>query len=376
MKVLLLDTNLSSVPIYNYLVNLGYEVFVVGTNKDDTIAISCRNYIQLDYSDVELVSEFVINNEIDIVLPGCNDISYKTASIINENKLNKLNILNISSSNINEVINNKNKFKKFALEHKLKVPKLYLKNEIDDIYISKLIVKPVDSYSGNGVSVLSDFSTSELINAIEFAESNSITGECIIEEFVSGNLYSHSAFIKDGDYFCDFIVQEFCTVNPYSVDTSWVIDNDKFHLYNEIRIEVEKIFKKLKLCDGLIHTQFIVDGDDFWILEVTRRCPGDLYSKLIEYSTGFNYSKSYVDFIINKLPSVSNKIVKKNILRKTITFKDEFFWFSLENKNEKIHIIEFFPLSVSGKKMQIAPKGRAGIVFYSSPSTFNINNLS
>lgn len=375
MKVLLLDTNLSSVPIYNYLVSLGYEVFVVGTNKDDTIAISCSNYIQLDYSDVELISEFVKNNEIDIVLPGCNDISYKTASIINENKLNKLNILNISSSNINEVINNKNKFKKFALEHKLKVPKLYLKNEIDEIYISKVIVKPVDSYSGNGVSVLSDFSTSELINAIEFAESNSITEECIIEEFVSGNLYSHSAFIKDGEYFCDFIVQEYCTVNPYSVDTSWVIDNDNFHLYNEIRIEVEKIFKILKLCDGLIHTQFIVDGDNFWILEVTRRCPGDLYSKLIEYSTGFNYSKNYVDFILNKLPSVNNKIVKKNILRKTITFKDEFFWFSLENKNEKINIIEFFPLSVSGKKIQIAPKGRAGIVFYSSPSTFNINNL-
>ena len=372
MKILLLDTNLSALPIYNYLLSLGYEVFIAGINKDDTLAISSSNYICLDYSNIELINEFILKNQIDIVLPGCNDISYKTASVLNQNNLNKLNI---SPSYINDIINNKGEFKKFALEHKLKVPNVYLKNEIKNISGSKIIVKPVDAYSGNGVSVLCDFSSSQIMNAIEYAESNSISKDCIIEDFVSGNLFSHSAFIKDGEYFEDFIVQEYCTINPYSVDTSWVIDKNNFQLYNDIRSEVKKIFTNLKLCDGLIHTQFIVNGDDFWILEVTRRCPGDLYSNLIEYSTGFEYSKHYVDFILNNIPTSCNNSQSKSILRKTITFKDETLWYSFKSSNENLRTIEFFPLIISGKRLNKAPKGRAGIVFYLSDSELNINDL-
>jgi carbamoylphosphate synthase large subunit len=315
---------------------------------------------------------FMSANGINVAIPGCNDMSYKIASILNE-KMG--NVLNISPPIINEIINDKSKFKKFALDNELKVPLVFSKDEIHKAFGKKIIVKPVDAYSGKGVSVLIDFSTSQLFKAMQYAESISLSKKCIIEEFVSGQLFSHSAFIKDGEYFEDFIVQEFCTVNPYSVDTSWVMDKDQFHLYDEIREEVKKIFSKLKLCDGLIHTQFIVDGDNFWILEITRRCPGDLYSKLIEYSTDFDYSKYYVDFILKSFPKNQKINIRKNILRKTITFKEETSWYSLQNANDRLNIIEFFPLSSSGTRLQIAPKGRAGIVFYSSISEFEINTL-
>jgi predicted ATP-grasp superfamily ATP-dependent carboligase len=372
MKVLLLDTNLAALPIYNYLISLGYNVFVVGLNKNDTLAISCDNYVNLDYSDIELMVKFVKENDFDFTLPGCNDISYKTASILNEKISNKLNI---SPSDINELINNKDKFKKFAYSNNIKVPKEYSKNQIGSIGGSKIIVKPVDSYSGKGVSVLSDFTTSQLVHAIEFAESNSISKNCIIEEFVSGQLFSHSAFIKDGEYFQDFIVKEYCSINPYSVDTSWVIDNNEFNLYDDIRNEVKKIFTTLNLCDGLIHTQFIVEGNNFWILEVTRRCPGDLYSRLIEYSTDFNYSKYYVDFILKTIPFFQDNLLTRRILRKTLTFKDETIWYSFKSKNDKLRVLEFYPLAISGKKLQIAPKDKAGIVFYISDSQFAIDDL-
>ena len=372
MKVLLLDTNLSSLPIYKYLKSQGHEVFVIGVNKSDTLAQSSENYLELDYSNIELVNNYMNINEFDFAIPGCNDISYKIASILNEKRGDKLNV---SPSHINEIINNKNKFKKFALENGIKVPMVYSKNEISIINNQKIIIKPSDAYSGKGVSVLSDFSNSQFIEAVEYAELNSLSNNCIIEEFVSGDLYSHSAFIKGGEYFEDFIVQEYCTKNPFSVDTSWVVDKLKFHLYKEIRDEVKKIYSKLNLCDGLIHTQFIVQGDSFWILEVTRRCPGDLYSKLIEYSTDFDYSKHYVDFILKSSPLPHKNFNKNRILRKTITFKEEALWYSIQNNNKNLSIIEFFPLASSGKKMEKAPKGRVGIVFFSSELDFNINEL-
>jgi hypothetical protein len=63
------------------------------------------------------------------------------------------------------------------------------------------------------------------------------------------------------------------------------------------------------------------------------------------------------------------------VLRRTITFKEEKFWYSIQNTNDKLMFLEFYPLVSSGKKLQVAPKGRAGIVFYSSVSDFEISEL-
>ena len=61
--------------------------------------------------------------------------------------------------------------------------------------------------------------------------------------------------------------------------------------------------------DGLIHTQFISDNNTFSLIEVTRRCPGDLYSKLIQMSTGINYSELYsMPFMGLELPINVEKI--------------------------------------------------------------------
>ena len=45
---LLVDTNFSAIPIYEYLVSLGMTVYVIGRNPDDFMAKSIQNYIQID----------------------------------------------------------------------------------------------------------------------------------------------------------------------------------------------------------------------------------------------------------------------------------------------------------------------------------------
>jgi hypothetical protein len=96
---------------------------------------------------------------------------------------------------------------------------------------------------------------------------------------------------------------------------------------------------------------------------------------MIQYSTGFDYSKHYVDFILKTIPSFNSNYQRKSILRKTITFKEEKFWYSIQNNNDKLKLFEFFPLVSSGRKLQISPKGRAGIVFYTSDTDFVISEL-
>ena len=49
-KVLLVDTNFSAKPIYNFLVENGLDVYVIGGNKSDSLAKSVKNYFELKYN--------------------------------------------------------------------------------------------------------------------------------------------------------------------------------------------------------------------------------------------------------------------------------------------------------------------------------------
>ena len=199
---------------------------------------------------------------------------------------------------------------------------------------------------------------------IEFAKSNSKGGDYIIEEFVEGTLYSHSAFVKNKIIYVDFIVEEHCENNPYAVDNSWLIDIDTFEYIDQIRLEILKVVDALDLCDGLIHTQFIIGSSDFWIIEITRRCPGDLYSLLIKHSTGFNYASEYISLILGLETKTENiQLFQKPILRKTLSSPNKYEWLSL-TINEEIHtLVEFYPLEKAGTILRTAPKDKAGVLF-------------
>ena len=61
-----------------------------------------------------------------------------------------------------------------------------------------------------------------------------------------------------------------------------------------MRHDVEKIANKLILVDGMFHLQIIINNDTPYIIDVTRRIPGDLYPRLIEYCDGVEYSRAVV----------------------------------------------------------------------------------
>jgi len=358
-KILLIDTNFSAKPIYDYLIKTGSEVYVIGGNQNDALAKSVKNYINLDYSDIFEVKTFIEKNTIDYLVPGGNDFSYKVCSIINE----ELCFYNIDSVEINEIINNKEKFRKVSTELNLHVPRIV---ETEKIYESlPIIIKPVDAYSGHGMTVIYDtnYSSSSIDSAIRLAKKNSKSQNYLIEEFVQGQLYSHSAFIVNGEIILDFIVEEHCTVNPYVVDTSRVVFDFDKNILNQIKNDITLLAQKLKFADGLVHTQFISNGQRFWLIEITRRCPGDLYSKLIEYSTGLPYAEFYARPFLNQRMDFSNiQINKKLCIRHTISQTNENYFSSL-NFKLPICIEEFIPLTVTGDRVKSSPFSRIGVMF-------------
>jgi predicted ATP-grasp superfamily ATP-dependent carboligase len=353
-NVLLLDTNFSSAPFYNFLIKSNYNVFLIGNNPDDYLAKISLNYFNIDYSDIKAVKLFIQKNNINYIIPGCNDFSYKICSILNEE--NKF--FGIENYEINEILNNKDNFRKFAISENIPVPRLYNKNNLK----YPLIIKPVDSYSGNGISIIENENDIKFKKAKLFAKKHSHTNKYLIEEFVTGQLYSHSAFISNRKIINDFFVEEYCIASKFAVDTSWVINNLNNTLKKAIRNSITDIANKLNLKDGLVHTQLIINYDKFWIIEITRRCPGDLYSKLIEFSTGFKYSEEYLKPFLNKRLKQKKILFNNDIIRHTVTTNTEHYYGSIDFEIP-VQITKFISLKMSGDFLNIAPKGRASLFF-------------
>ena len=368
-KVLLVDTNFSSAPIYNYLVRVGHEVYVIGGNQNDYLAKSINNYIKIDYSDVDKTRELIGVLGIDYIVPGCNDRSYQVCAQLNSNgQFHGLDTIETS-----ETINNKQKFREFANKIGLPVPQVVNNENIDEVW--PLIVKPVDAFSGRGVTVILKTDRNLLKSAINCAKEFSHSNSYIVEQYVEGQLFSHTAFITGQQILADFVVEEHGTANPFVVDTSRVDYEFPEEMLTRIRAGIEMMAQSLSLVDGLIHTQFIKNGDEYWLIEITRRCPGDLYSQLIELSTSYNYVENYARPFINQEMLIDNYTKKKSwIMRHTISQSTEGLFGSIQF-NKPFLLEKMVPICMAGDFLKASPFGRVGILFAKTDAKDKLDEL-
>ena len=269
---LLVDTNFAAGPIRSALLSAGYDVFVAGNRPDDGLARSNDRYIELDYSDPSKLEALVRQYQVGALIPGCNDLSYSVCCEV----AHKVDLPGFESPEVLNRLHKKDQFRELCESLSIPVPRTYPSVNEALQAPGKLIVKPVDAYSGRGIQVLADLSTRTLTQALEEAATQSRSGKALIEDFVEGRL-STSAFLVGGSV-TKPLTSEFGSVNPYVVDIATMPSSE---WEDSLRSDVESIAKKLGIRSGLIHLQYISSADQYWLIEPTRRCPGDLYAELV-----------------------------------------------------------------------------------------------
>lgn len=202
-------------------------------------------------------------------------------------------------------------------------------------------------------------------NAYATAVAESLSGDVVIEEFIEGSLHSHSAFIRNGVIACEFFVDEYCSVYPYQVNSSCVSTCLDDAMMDDVSTCIQELVTDLSLCDGILHTQFISNGNAFWLIELTRRCPGDLYSQLIQLTTDIPYSTLFTaPFLGVDIPIDTKRFPRKrNIARHTVSTSQSSIFISLNYNSSPCKIIDVVPLKKSGESLQEAPFDRAAIIF-------------
>lgn len=369
-KVLLIGSSYGCLSFIKFLKQRNFYVGVVGKHKSDPCHFYSDKSFYFDYSKKNIVKDIVEKYNFEYVVPTSNDASYLSfLDFKNPEKFsgidNKLNI---------KIFHNKDVFKNFLIQNNIKTPKRYNENSLIN-FKNKIIIKPDDSFSGKGISVISDFKYfQEAKNkASKFSSNNKI----IIEDYIEGSLHSISSFVSNKKVIFSFIVDEFCKTYDYQVDFSYFPSLLKKKIFDKVEKIIGNLVRLSSPKDGLIHTQFIVDkNNEIWLIESMRRCPGDLYPKLIEKYFNIDYSALFVMPFVgmnyNNL-NLNFNICDKIIARHTISNSEDSIFESFKF-NHPVNNFEFYPLKLSGSKLLKAPEDKAGILFIEFPKTsFDIN---
>ncbi|HHX8262954.1 TPA: ATP-grasp domain-containing protein [Vibrio diabolicus] len=353
-KVLLLDTAFASVPIYNYLIKQGHSVYVMGNRAGDALAMRAgAKWINQDYSQIESVKHIVADYGFDYILPGCTDLSIEVCQEVAD----RYDFFDAPEAY--QYLGDKEHFRKMCAELDLLSPQRKQREEFP--LPGRYICKPVDAFSGRGVSVIDGMDTDSVANADEVARSVSHTGRSLFETFVEGQLYSYSSFIEQRKVVESFVVIEGSSSNPYAVDTSYVDDEFNEDARAVLKKSIEAIAQHLQLRDGLVHLQFILADGQPYLIEITRRCPGDLYSKLIEYSTGFDYAGKFASYFVGE--EYNTEVEQCNeVIRHTVSSLAVTSYEALEF-DESVQVRAIYPLLSLGSEILANQKTRVAIAF-------------
>lgn len=358
-NAMILDAGFASLPLQQAIRAAGFRVLACsGKAQDAGIKFADAACLQ-NYADSDAVLEIARKEKISVLSPGVTDVSYLTGSRVAE----VLGLPGYDSPEVSDILFLKDRFREWASTKGYPIPQAA--NNVKDALALPfpLLVKPVDAYSGKGMTLVNQ--AAELDEALVLARAASRGGQCVIETFCHGELYSHSAFIRGGEIVCEFFVDEYCTVYPWQVNSSCLSVNLSESLRDRVSECMQDIVRDLQLVDGLLHTQFIASDNDFWLIEVTRRCPGDLYSRLIELSTNVDYSREFVAPFIGEASCFTERRPARQrlIARHTASDNRKSRFVGFGYSPLPANILQTIPLKLPGDEVGAAPDDRAGLIF-------------
>lgn len=194
-KALLLCTSHNDLGLVRALRKMGFYIIATGNKEDLPGQKWVDKFIKADYSDMELILQIAKNEQIDNIVACCNDFGVYTAAYVAE----KLNIPGYDSYETTLILNNKDKFKKFAEENGILSPRAVgfanaeaAKEGVMEMQLP-VIVKPVDCSAGNGISVIKAYDQVE--DSVNYAFEASRESRIVIEPFLTGTQHGFCTYL-------------------------------------------------------------------------------------------------------------------------------------------------------------------------------------
>ena len=291
-KLMLLGGLRYLLPVIEAAHEQGYYVISVDYIPENIAHKYSDEYHNVSIIDKEAVLKLAQELNIDGIMSFAVDPGVIAASYVQT----KMNLPSFGPYESVEILQNKDKFRKFLSEHGFNTPwafgfsnKEFALNSIDK-FSFPLIVKPTDAAGSKGVTRVDN--PQQLSEAIDYAFEHSLRGNIIIEEFIEkeGCSSDSDCFSLNGELnVATFSAQRF-DENATGVFTpaafSWPATMS-IRACDELTKEIQRLLTLLHMRTSIynIETRVGKNGKPY-IMEVSPRGGGNRLAEMVRYSTG------------------------------------------------------------------------------------------
>ena len=290
-----------------------YEVLIAAPSVDDRFSEYISGALISDVRDKERILDYARENNVSGVITDQTDIAVRTCAYVAE----KMGLPGIGYDT-GCLFTDKSLMRKRLKELGISVLPSITTSSADEAVSffhktgSAVILKPLDAQGSRGVSRCS---SEEDIN-VKFhqAAAWSSTGEVIVEKYATGREFVaegmacsyefRNLMVGDTDYFD--------IPDAFSAKTRIFPTTADDNLRERVSELNEKIIRGFGLKQGITHSEFIMDGDDLYLIETAARGGGVFISSdLISINTGLDTEGFLLDVATGKalgLPDVGQDI--------------------------------------------------------------------
>ena len=346
-SALLLNNTHSETEFIDVLKKNYKKIYTLGNQKPYNQDSKIKHF-KIDYKNIKKIKFIKKKYNIKHIYPGANDLTLFTLANLKNRFVDNLAKINI--------LHNKNLFRNFNKDINIYTQQSFKKKNINDLNYP-LLAKPKIGHGGKGIFKIKDRKDLKFF----FKKKN----EYILEEFIEGTNHGVFTLIRNQKIIFIFFDTEQRFLNPYTVSSTINICKISNIEKKKIKDKLHQIIKKLNLKDGIFHVQIIFKKktNKSFIIEITRRLPGDNYLKFIKYSTGISIEDCILKLFLKKRFRIYLK-KKSYILRKVLMASSNGHFDKVKiSENISRNIIEMKIFYLKNKKIKNFKQDRIGVIF-------------
>lgn len=277
---------------------MGIYTIVADYLQDSPAKKISEEEILVDIFDVDFLTEYGKNAQIDGVLGFCIDPTQRPAREIAE----RLDLPVFGTKEQVRALTDKRVFKQLCIKTGVDViPEYTEENLLNDEIEYPVLIKPTDSRGSRGSAVC--YSKEEVLAALPNAKKESSDKSAIIEKYMGNHQdLTISYVVKNGIPILVSIGDRYSGRKEENLERqlSCTFQPSRYaQMYMEkVNDRVIRMIKTLGIKNAPIFFQGFVDGDTVRMYDPGIRFPGNEYERIFRKATGIDLMKSIISYVV------------------------------------------------------------------------------
>ena len=300
-KLLILGANPETTPLVETANSMGIKTIVTSNVKNDAAKKVAWKACDVDGFDVPGLISLAKEEGVDGVLVGVADMLVASYCKV----CNALNLPCYATQEIIDVFNYKDRFKATCEKYGIHgIPEYYLDESLNSEDIAKIkfpvMVKPVDSYSGLGMTVV--YEAAGLKAAVEKALKSSRTKRFIVEKYMTCDDMGFYYTFKDGYCSASCIYDRYTTSEQPGLSRVCLGGTyPSKHLdqyFKRMHENMLRMFENIGIQNGILMLSGFYENGEFYVYDTGFRLQGEAPHLLMKAIHGFDQREMLIRYAL------------------------------------------------------------------------------